>query len=88
MEESKEVLDRRRGVQPKTNHEPIDFLDVDAQYQESSDDGEDKPVVKVDLRPMPPVAPDAGLCSAHTALRWLRALARFEAPEPEVHWAF
>lgn len=78
VEEAKEVQDRRIGLQPLTDHDPIDFLDPSTFPSSDSDDASnDGPSArKVDLRPAPMSKEDAIGLKPHDALTFLLAAAR------------
>ena len=78
MEEAKEIQDRRSGLQPVTDHDPIDFLDPSTFPSSDSDDASDDgpSARKVDLRPPPMMKEDAAGLQSHDALAFLQAAAR------------
>ncbi len=78
VEEAKEIQDRRSGKQPKTDHDPIDFLDPSTFPSSDSegDDSDDSPLPKADLRPAPLDKEDAERVPPDQALHYLQAAAR------------
>ena len=80
--EAREMHDRRKGIEPATNHKPFDFL---APHQYSDDDTSDNSDsdninlgagVGRDLRPPDAQQEHARRCSAQEALTWLHLLAQ------------
>lgn len=88
VEEGKEVLDRRTGRQPATQHYAWDALDTADErnqpgYQERGEsDGDGEGGWRRDLRPPEPTAEVARRCTAPAALAWLHALAMDPHSEP------
>lgn len=77
VEEAKEVQDRRSGLQPETNHEPVDFLDPSTfPSSESEDDSRDDSLAPTaDLRIPPLRKDDAAHVVPIQALNFLMAAA-------------
>jgi hypothetical protein len=78
VEEAQEIQDRRNGKQPKTDHDPIDFLDPSTFPSSDSedDDSDEAPSPKVDMRPDPLMKEGAELVAPNQALNFLQAAAR------------
>ena len=78
VEEAQEIQDRRGGKQPKTDHDPIDFLDPSTFPSSDSEDADsdESPSPKVDLRPAPLTEETAEHVAPNEALSFLQAAAR------------
>lgn len=70
VEEGKEVLDKRSGVEPSTQHNPLDFLEGWPSDESEDEGGSALPFTK------PPDEETVSLCTASDALRWLRTIAQ------------
>ena len=82
VEEAKEMHDRRKGLEPITNHKPFDFRSPHQYSGDDSSDDSDNDNIKLgagvgrDLRPPDAQQEHARRCSAREALTWLHLLAQ------------